>query len=307
MSSATATRASASKAEHARAAIADSLDRLGEALAAGNSEQMTEFLSIMSRFHRYSFGNVMLIMTQRPDATRVAGFRMWKSLGRSVKKGEKGIVILAPMMLKARRDDGDDSRDDARDGDSERGRKVLRFRAVHVFDISQTEGEPLPEPSRVSGDPAGALDRLEQAVRAHGVELSESDDLGAADGVSRGGRIEIAAGLSPAERFATLVHEFAHELLHQAKGETKPPKVVRELEAEAVAFVVAEWAGLENTHASADYIRLYQGDTKTLAASLDRITTAADTIITAIDPEAPSRGHGRTTETPTPPKEANAR
>ena len=285
MSAAPAKRASASKAEHARAAIAESLDRLGEALAAGNSEQMTAFLKTMSRFHHYSVGNVILIMSQRPDATRVAGFRTWKSLGRSVKKGEKGIAILAPMMLNANRHDGDRRAADSENGDDDRGGKVLRFRAVHVFDISQTEGEPLPEPSRVAGDPKDALDRLEHAVRAHGITLTVSNDLGAADGVSKGGRIEIAAGVSPTERFATLVHEFAHELLHQVKGETKPSKGVRELEAEAVAFVVAEWAGLENTHASADYIRLYRGDTKTLAASLDRISTAADTIITAIGPD----------------------
>ena len=246
MSPAGARRGSANKADHARRAIEASLDRLGEALAAGNSEQMTAFLRTVSRFHRYSFGNVMLIMAQRPDATRVAGFRTWKSLGRSVKKGEKGIVILAPMMLKANRHDGDRPAGTSENGDDDRGGKVLRFRAVHVFDIGQTEGEPLPEPSRVSGDPKGALERLEHAVREHGITLTESDDLGAADGVSKGGRIEIGAGLSPAERFATLVHEFAHELLHQVKGEERPSKTVRELEAEAVAFVVAEWAGLPN-------------------------------------------------------------
>ena len=260
-----------SNAERARGMTEAALAQLHEQLEAGDSTQLTAYLTALSRFHNYSFGNVMLIMAQRPDATHVAGFNTWKSLGRSVKKGEKGLLIIAPMLLKPREEERTDD-------DQPR----LRFRAVHVFDISQTEGDPLPEPARVGGDPGEALSRLETAIRSGGIELEEHEHLGGAEGASTGGRIMIRSGQDPAERFSTLVHEWAHELLHQRTGEKRPPKVVRETEAEAVAFVVGQAIGLDTGTASADYIRLYRGDGTTLAASMDRIQKASDTIITAL-------------------------
>lgn len=285
---------SPSNAERARNLSESALAQLTEQLEAGNSEQFTAFLNAMSRFHKYSFGNIMLIMAQRPDATHVAGFHTWKSLGRTVKKGEKGLLIIAPMLLKSKeREEHERGQDESQD------RPRLRFRAVHVFDIAQTEGDPLPEPAKVCGDPGDALGRLETAIRATGITLEDSEELGGAEGVSTGGRILIRPGQMPAERFSTIVHEWAHELLHQIEGAERPPKVVRETEAEAVAFVVGQSIGLDTGTASADYIRLYQGDAETLAGSMDRIQKTAAVIIQAVsgdaDPEKPSKQNRVTT------------
>ncbi|MEM7628400.1 MAG: ArdC family protein, partial [Planctomycetota bacterium] len=156
----------ASKAEIAREAVSAAIDELAAQLDAGKSESLTAYLDMMGRFHRYSFGNIMLIMGQRPDATRVAGLRAWQSMGRCVKRGEKGIVIIAPMVFtKSDHDERSDS-----------DRPVVRFRATHVFDISQTEGEPLPELDRIGGDPGKHLHMLEAAIAADGIRLETVND-----------------------------------------------------------------------------------------------------------------------------------
>jgi Antirestriction protein len=114
---------------------------------------------MLAKFHRYSFGNVVLILSQKPDATHVAGFTAWKKLGRFVRKGEKGIVVIAPITIKAK--------DELKPGEDEK--PVLRFRGVHVFDISQTDGEPLPEPAQVSGDPREHLATLRAHIAERGI------------------------------------------------------------------------------------------------------------------------------------------
>lgn len=263
------------KAEDARKIADPALKNLTDALKSGKSERLTQYLAMLGRFHHYSFGNVLLILSQKPDATRVAGFGTWKQMGRHVRKGEKGIVIIAPMSIRPK----DDQREAARDG--ERAKPVLRFRGVYVFDVSQTDGQELPELSRVSGDPEHHLAAIKEAVRARGIELSYGDLPPGADGVSRGGRISIRSGLDPANEFSVTVHEFAHELLH--RGDQRPgSKTVRETEAEATAFVVCQAIGLETGTAARDYIQLYDGKSETLAASLDRIQHAAAEIIAAI-------------------------
>lgn len=113
--------------------IAEGIAALSAQLAAGNSEALTAYLGTMSRFHNYSFGNVMAIAMQKPDAVRVAGFHTWKDLGRNVKKGEKAIRILAPL-IRSRKDEST----------GEESAHVYGFRSVCVFDISQTEGKELP-------------------------------------------------------------------------------------------------------------------------------------------------------------------
>jgi hypothetical protein len=137
------------KAEEAKKLADQALDNLNAALAAGKSDALIAYLAAMGRFHDYSFGNVMLIVMQRPDATHVAGFNTWKTLGRFVKKGEKGIVIIAPMLIKPK---------DNAAASAEKDRTILRFKAVYVFDVSQTDGEPLPEFARVGGNPNGHAD-----------------------------------------------------------------------------------------------------------------------------------------------------
>ncbi|OWY73119.1 hypothetical protein B7486_01870 [cyanobacterium TDX16] len=263
------------KAEQAKKVADQALEQLSQALAAGRSEELTRYLSMLAKFHKYSFGNVMLILSQMPDATHVAGFNTWKQVGRYVRQGEKGIVIIAPMAFRKH------NAEPAAGESAERDETVLRFRGVYVFDVSQTEGQPLPEPAGINGDPGHHLDRIKAVVASRGIALDYEIGPGSALGLSRGGRISIRPGLPAAEEFAVIVHELAHELLH--RGEDRPAsKTVRETEAEAVAFVVAQAVGLDAGAAARDYIQLYDGKTDTLAASLDRIQKTAADIIAAL-------------------------
>jgi hypothetical protein len=145
----------------------------------------------------------------------------------------------------------------------------------------QTDGAALPQASEAQGDPGEATASLKAAITSQGIVLEYSDDLGGALGLSCGDRIRVLTGLSAASEFAVLSHEYAHELLH--RGNDRPESVnTRELEAEAVAFVVGQAVGLEVADASRDYIHLYRGDSAALAASLDRISRTASSILLGI-------------------------
>lgn len=276
----------AAKAERTKGIIQESLDALAHQLESGNSAQMTAYLAAMGRFHSYSINNLFLIFAQKPDATHVAGFHTWRSMNRAVKHGEKGIAIFAPMKIRPK---------EPEDSEADESSPILRFRVVYVFDISQTEGDPLPEFAKVSGDPGERLKRLEQAVQADGIKLESSNMLGGALGLSKGGVIVLHADLPPPERFSVLVHEWAHEKLHKVDASERPDLTMRELEAEAVAFVVNSAIGLQTCTASADYIRLYKGDKDKLAASLGRIQRTACSIIDAI---IDNTHRGKTAERP---------
>jgi hypothetical protein len=215
-----------------------------------------------------------------PTATRVAGFWTWKNLGRSVKAGQKGIRILAPLVGVRRKKDEEANKDITRQNE----RALLGFRNAYVFDVSQTDGVDLPEMRAVSGDPGENLDRLASFVRSRGIQLAYNENIAPALGISYGGRIALLPGQSRAEEFSTLVHETAHELLHKAERRTATTKVVRETEAEAVAFVVGMAVGLVTGSASADYIQLYHGNASLLAESLEVIQQTASVILAALEP-----------------------
>lgn len=251
----------------------DALDKLAALLDQGHSERLTALLKTMARFHKYSWHNVFLIAAQRPDATRVAGFQTWRSLGRCVRRGEKGIAILAPIVKRRAVEQAEPDADAASSG-------VVGFRAVHVFDIAQTDGEPLADVAQASGDPGDEIAAIHAAIVAAGVEVEYADALDGALGASFGGRIKVLRGLPPAEEFMVLAHEWAHELLHRS-GE-RPGRDTRELEAEAVAFVVGEAVGLDAGEAARDYLHLYRGDREALEASLDRIQRTSATILKAL-------------------------
>ena len=270
-------------ADQAKQLAAQALDKLQAALDAGRSDTLAALLRTVARFHEYSFRNIILILSQRPDATRVAGYKTWQALGRQVRRGESGIIIIAPMLLRNGDDEQDTDEPDRRDAD-----RSLRFRAAYVFDIAQTDGEPLPELSEVTGDPRHYTERLESLIRSRAIHLKyvPADAIGGAQGASLGGAILVQQDLLAAEHFSTLAHELAHELLHRADGQQRPPEVVRETEAEAVAFVVCEAVGLHAGDAASDYIQLYTGDADTLAASLDRIQKTVAIIIEGLHAES---------------------
>jgi antirestriction protein ArdC len=266
------------KSEEVKRLVTNAIDDLRAALDAGRTEELTRYLAAMGRFHRYSMHNVFLIALQKPNASHVAGFHTWKNLGRHVKKGERGIFILAPMLRKKR-----DTKHEARDADE----ILMGFHGCAVFDYSQTEGRELPGIGTVEGDPARYHERLERFVADVGIELRYTEDIAPARGMSEGGKIALLSGMSPAETFATLVHECAHELLHRGANRPLLSKRHRETEAEATAYVVCHTIGLETGTASQNYIQLYNGDAALLVESLENIRSASSKVLAGIAPSEP--------------------
>ena len=268
------------KVEQAKQIASSAIEQLRQALEAGHSERLTEYLAAIARFHRYSWHNIMLIASQKPTATYVAGFHTWHKLGRFVKKGEQGILILAPIIQRK-----SESAEQTESGDST---SAVGFRAAYVFDVSQTDGQELPAIGNVHGDPREHRERLAKFVAAQGIALEYSEDIAPARGESAGGRITLLPGQSPAEEFATLAHEVAHELMHRGERRKSTSKRVLETEAEAVAFVVSSAIGLDTGSAAQDYIGLYGGDAKLLAETMEAIQQVASQILNAIGAEATS-------------------
>ena len=260
------------KVEQAKQIADSAIEQLSQALEAGQSERLKEYLAVMARFRKYSWHNVMLIASQKPSATQVAGFHAWRKFGRFVKQGEKGILILAPI-LPAENDGQTEPHDPL---------VAVRFRATYVFDVSQTDGQPLPEMGSVNGDPRGYRERLVKLVAELGIALEYSEQIAPARGTSSGGKITLLPGQSPAEEFATLAHEVAHEMMHRNERRGGTSKRIRETEAEAVAFVVCNAIGLEAGSAARDYIGLYGGDAKLLSESLESVQAAATQILSFI-------------------------
>lgn len=262
---------------------ANILDRLTEGITQlTSSERWQDWLNMQSKFHQYSFNNTLLILTQRPDATRVAGYNAWRKLDRFVRKGEKGIWILAPMVYKTD-SDGEASDDSAQ-------RVIRGFKAVPVFDLSQTDGQELPEIcNRLDGDDVGnVFAPLRSVALGIGFSVEDTDEL--PEGVNGDcdhdlHRIRVRTSNSPLQRVKTLAHELGHALLH-TPGEGRPDRPVRELEAESVAFIVCANHGIESDDYSFGYVTSWVGGgdeaRDAIKASGSRIQRAADQILTAL-------------------------
>jgi hypothetical protein len=278
-----ATMPATPKPQTSKEVIAANVQLLIEQLEAGHSEGLTAYLTAMGRFHNYSFGNILEIARQKPDATRVAGLYAWNQLGRKVMKGQRGIRILAPMIGSKRKKDKEAEKDITKQNQP----VLVGFRAVYVFDVSQTEGAELPDlTERAKGEVGEYRERLINFTIAQGIALEFKESIAPALGMSYGGKIAIFPGQPPAEEFSTLVHELAHELLHKAERRTATTKTVRETEAEAIAFVVSQTIGLDAGRASADYIHLYHGNAALLTESLEVIQRTSALILSAIEPPA---------------------
>jgi hypothetical protein len=274
--------------------IKQAVDYLIQQLEQGKSETLTAYLSAMARFHSYSFGNILQIARQKPDAQRVAGIRAWNELGRFVKKGEKGIQILAPMIGYRR------NRKDAateQEPDTKPQSVLIGFRAVYVFDIGQTDGAALPEfEHAITGEVGAHRDRMIDFLAAQNIKLEFNEKIAPALGVSYGGKIALLPGQSKAEEFTTLVHETAHEILHKTERRTMTTATVRETEAEAVAFIVGQAVGLKMGTASSDYIQMYAGNAALLAESLEVIQRTSAVILAAILAVEPVSQNGSVAE-----------
>ena len=268
-----------------RTATADVIDQLRQGVATLTStDQWTRWLRVQRRFHHYSWGNSLLILMQRPDATRVAGYHTWKSVGRQVRKGEHGIAILAPIVHRLNVE-GEDGTERVVMG------QPTAFRLARVFDVAQTEGEALPEVvSRLKGDDAGS--RFAGLVRVgaslgYSVEVSELPGERNGDCTFELKRIRVREGLEPAQSVKTLAHELAHAILHSEADCTGVTRSVAELEAESVAFVVCDDLGLDSSAYSFGYIATWTGcgdaADKAIGASAQRINTAARTILEQLE------------------------
>ena len=273
------------KQQTAKEAIAANVQFLSEQLEQGHSESLTAYLTAMGRFHRYSFGNILEIARQKPQATRVAGMYAWNQLGRRIKKGERGIRILAPVIGIHRKKDAEADKDIR----TQNQPVLVGFRSAWVWDISSTEGRDLPELSgQVTGDVGEYCERLMDFVIGQGITLEFKESIAPALGLCYGDRIVLLPGQSPAEEFSTLVHELGHSYLHRAERRINTTKTVRETEAEAIAFVVGTTIVLNSGRNSADYIALYHGNAALLTESLEVIQKTSAVILSAL--ETPPHG-----------------
>lgn len=258
------------------------------------SDKFKDYLTCMSKFHNYSLNNTILIAMQKPDATLVAGYKAWQTdHGRTVRKGEHGIKILAPCKFKVTVDS--DENGTLENGGNDEKTKVmeyLRFKITHVFDVSQTEGKELPSigADELTGDVREYRSMYKALVRTCPVAIVMEEIEGGAKGYynDTDKRIAILAGMSEMQTIKTIIHEMAHQKMHaeeNADPEHPVDRRTKEVEAESVAYTVCQHLGLDTSDYSFGYIAGWSStrDTKELKASLERIRSASDELITEID------------------------
>jgi uncharacterized membrane protein len=286
--SSTASSGESRKPSSAQQLVRENVQYLIEQLEAGHSDALTGFLRAMAVFRNYSFSNQLAIARQRPGAARVAGMYAWNQLGRFVNKGEKGIAILAPVIGKPSKR--------KRETNTEETNEILLlgFRRVYVWSEEQTHGLPLPDLEPITGEAGDYLDRMREFVASQGITLEYTESIAPALGMAYGTTIRLLPGQSKAEELTTLIHEAAHLALKHGERRTATTKTVRETEAEAVAFVVAQGIGI-NAAQSASYIQLYKGNAALLMESLEKVQQTAAVILAALLTEedvAPEAGEG---------------
>jgi hypothetical protein len=251
-----------------KARITDRIQELAQATdAARVSQEMQHYLDMCANFHQYSPCNVWLILMSQPNASYVAGFKKWQSMGRFVRKGERGIPILAPIITTITNDKGEEEQ------------RLVGFKIVYVFDASQTNGEPLPEPPDWKSPEKNAelQERLMHFAQSKGIQVQVKSIGRDIQGVSLGGKVI----LDPEAGTKTLIHEITHEMLHHEKH-VLTDRTYRELEAESVAYVVAKHFGL-NGLSSPNYNGLHGATSDLIMEHLERIRNTAAEIIKAIE------------------------
>lgn len=249
------------------------------------SGRWQEYLRVMSRFHRYSANNSLLIAMQMPEATAVASYTDWKrKFNRQVRKGERGIRILAPVRYR-RKVEGED-------GDEAVIEHLAGFRLASTFDVSQTDGDPLPEIAELLDGMVGRYEQVMLAIaQAAPVPIGFEEIPGGANGYfsHTERRIAIRRGMSQAQTVKTAIHELAHSRMHDfgesAPKDELPDRATREVQAESVAFVVASHYGLDTCSYSFGYVASWASgrELDELKASMDAIRKAAHSIIEDID------------------------
>ncbi len=296
-------------AEKKKSEMDDMIQRIDEGVkAVFESERYKEYLKFASKFTDYSARNTMLINMQRPDATLVAAYGKWKRLGRHINKGETGIAIFAPTPYKTNEyietqkpafdeygnqlynEDGTEKMETI-----ETPLTGMAFKTVYVFDVSQTDGKELPEPvSELTGDvDAARKDAIFTAIKkVTGIDVEFQDIKGGSKGYysPASDTIVIKTGMSDAQTLKTVFHEAAHKLLHDPKSEivtVKSPRNEKEVQAESVAFMVAEKFGIDTSEYSFPYIASWSEgkQLEQLKNALQEIQSAAKQISNAIESE----------------------
>ncbi len=274
----------------------DKYKALTERLEAGiqevfGSEKFRTYLSVMSRFHHYSFRNSLLIMLQRPEATHVAGFTAWRDkFHRSVNRGEKGLQILVPSPYRMKTEV---ERPDETGKLQKEEVEIIKpaFRPAYVFDISQTSGEPLPKLTEELSGSVSRYQMLFESIKSASpfpidIENISGGVKGYCDLASR--RIAICDGMSEAQTLKTTIHEITHADLHAGPSklvaETKD-RQTKEVEAESVAFVVCDHYGIDTSEYSFSYLASWSSgkELKELKSSLETIQSQAGDLIDRID------------------------
>jgi hypothetical protein len=246
------------------------IEELAEALEAGHSEALAQYLAAIGRFHKYSLHNVMLIVLQKPDATHVAGFHAWHRLGRHVRKGEKGITIFAPILRRPREAEGR-----TRESSEEPYWAIARVwflmsarRKASRYRRSE-ESKAMPAITATGSPPLRFRSASDSSIPQRLPPRAAS---------RKAGGLFYYPTCPSAEHAAVLAHELAHEFLHHQPHREPTSKT----EAEAVAWVVSQAIGLETGTAARDYIQLHRGDAKLLLESLNYIRLAAGRILLGI-------------------------
>lgn len=283
---------------------ADELHQITDKLEKGvkdvfQSDKYKQFLNVMAKFPRYSVNNTMLIMMQRPDAQLCQSFTGWKQMGRYVKKGEKGISILAPAPYKIEREQTklDEKGRPVFDADGEPVKEkvevtIRAFKVVKTFDLSQTDGKELPTigPSELVGNIEGYPKLLQALQEISPVPVS----FELIDGDAKGfyhledKKIVVQDGMSEVQTIKTLLHEMAHQKLHDKDNVPEAKDISRngkEVEAESVAYVVCQHYGINTSDYSFSYVAGWSEgkETPELKASLDKIRQTASEFIYQID------------------------
>jgi hypothetical protein len=257
--------------------------------------QLGDFLKFQAKFRRYSFTNILLIYMQKPDATRVAGIKTWNSLGRRIKKGEKGIAIFAPMIRKVKEEEKDVEPIEISEDDlnkSEKSERLFGFKAVYVFDVSQTEGDPLPEApghgeTIVFNCNPGELFNYLLSVSPVSVSFKNKDEMRRCMGYysRKENNIVLADGLSSVDGTITLLHELAHYYAVKSEEHTssRSDRPKAEVIAEGAAYIAACHFGLDSSAASFSYVAEWGKDIQKILAWGNAVQNTAGKLIDLIE------------------------
>lgn len=247
-----------------------------------NSERWISYLKFHSTFHQYSFNNRLMIWLQMPNASLIAGFGAWKKLGRYVKKGEKGLVIFAPntktKLVQEKQENGESV--------EKKVKFLTGYHLTTVFDVSQTDGKPLPV-TDVLKKLEGETEVYEQLLASCPFPVEEKESCDGANGrIYRDtGKIEILKSNSEMQKVKTLIHEWAHGLLHIGPEAMTVENHVRELEAESTAFIVCQELGIDSSHYSFGYLAGWGDGEKAIEdirSAGERILKASNEILNTI-------------------------